>query len=135
MGEVSVPKINLFLVRPCSSPLFSGLQNTYAQWRQSTLLSLLLHAPHVARRVVISTRATNARWSNIAMQHAKRNIGLSIRNNARNELLSYTMKLYSKSVHLRKIVLSAFSPCHWIQSKQISNHVAEKISVWVVFMR
>ena len=45
MGEVSVPKINLFLVRPCSSPLFSGL-----------LVDVVTHRPvHNASEVPILT--------------------------------------------------------------------------------
>ena len=63
---------------------------------------------HVARRVAISTRVINARWSNIVTQHVKRNIDQSIKKSARDELQSYTMKNYSKSIHLVKIVQYAF---------------------------
>jgi hypothetical protein len=66
----------------------------------------------VIRREAISTHVTNARWSNIAMQHAKTNIDQSIRKNAREELQSYMMKNYSRSLHLLKSVQYAFSPCH-----------------------
>jgi hypothetical protein len=66
----------------------------------------------VVKRVVISTHAINARWLNIATQHAKRNTDQSIRKHVREELLNYTMKLYSKSTHLLMIVQYAFYPCH-----------------------
>ena len=90
----------------------------------------------VARRAAISTRVTNARWSNIATQHAKRSIDQSIRKHVRKELPNYIMKNYLKTIRLmKKIVQFAFSHCHWIQAKQPSNHVVVNSSARVVFMR
>ena len=90
---------------------------------------------HVARRVAISTRAINARWSNIATLHAKRNIDQSIRKHVRDELQSYMMNNYSKSILLKKIVQYAFYPCDWIRVKALFNHVVVNSSVMDVFMR
>jgi hypothetical protein len=94
-----------------------------------------LHAPRVARRVEISTFAINARWSNIAMQHAKRNIDQSIRKHARDKLQNYMIKLYSKSLRLMKNVQFAFYRCHWIQVKAFSNYAVENLYVMVVLLR
>ena len=85
-----------------------------------------VYAPHVARRVAISTRAINAIRSNIAMQHAKRNTEKSIRSSGRHVLLSYRMKNYSKSIRLVKNVQSASFPFHWVKTKQFSNHAVVK---------
>ena len=119
--------------RSVTSPQKSGsvtipvklvVTDTSAPWHQSIQQQ---HAPHAERRAGISTRAINAIWSNIVMHHAKRNIDQSIRKHVRDELPSYTMKNYysnhSKSLHLLRIVQSAFFPC-LMMAKLRSNHAA-----------
>ena len=110
--------------------------NTHAPCHLLLIPTLLLRiVPHVARRVVISTRAINARWSNIVMQHVKRNIDQSIRKHVRDEWLNYTMKLYSKNIHLVKSVQYAFYPYQLMQDNQLSNHVVVKLSVKGALLR
>ena len=45
---------------------------------------------------------------------------------ARNVLQNYMMKLYSKIIHLGKIVQYAFNHCHWMKAKRLSNHAVGK---------
>ena len=70
------------------------------------------------KRVAILTRAINAIWSNIVTRHAKRNIDQGIKVCVRE---SNTMRLYSKSTRLVKIVQFAFYHCHWIHARKLSN--------------
>ena len=54
---------------------------------------------------------------------------------ARNVLLSYMMKLCSKSLRLVKNVQYALFPCHWIPVKAPFNHAVVNLSAMVVDMQ
>jgi len=64
------------------------------------------------RAVVISKNVQRVSKSSIAIEIAKLHIVPYTKRHARNVLLSYMMKLYSKSIRLVKIVQFAFYPCH-----------------------
>ena len=68
--------------------------------------------PIVVRREATSTLATDANWSNIAMQHARRNIDRNIKRSVIDVLLSYMTKHYSNSHCKMMNVQSAFYDHH-----------------------
>ena len=73
------------------------------------------------RAVATSKPAQRASWSNnIATEIVKLHIAPNTKKHAGNELQSYMMKLYSKSIHLVKSAQFAFSHCHWMQPKKLS---------------
>lgn len=72
-----------------------------------------LHAPRVEMRVVMTTRAINAIWSNIATQHAKRNVDHSTRKHAL-ELLNCMTNLFE--FHLAKSIQTSIRLVKSVQS-------------------
>jgi len=66
----------------------------------------------VRRRVTISNHVLHVRWSNIAIENVRLLIDHNIRRLAKREQRSCMMKSYSKILHPRKIVQSAFYLFH-----------------------
>ena len=108
----------------------------YGSWK-IVKKELMFHFQMIELRLtsILISVIVQAIWSNIVMQHAKRNIVQSTRKRVREELPNYTMKLCSKSLHLGKNFQFVFSHCHWMHNKKPSKNVVAKLFAMVVFMQ
>ena len=84
--------------------------------------------------LVISKHVRHVIWSSIAIEIAKLHIVPYTKRYARNVLLSYTMKLYSKSIRLVKIVQFAINLYHRARINVLLNHVVVNVSAMVVLL-